>query len=220
MKDQKMGHAFTPEILRTALSKPLPGHEAFSALSGYPRNAPEQARELSPPPKESAVLAVFHTYHGEDHLLLMRRTEYPGVHSGQIAFPGGKREPKDADLQATALREFGEETGADLSHVEVLGRLSPIYIPPSRTVVSPYVGWVDQLGPFRPDPREVAALLHVPLRVVLDPASLQRKLIRMATGQQAMVAYWHLNGETVWGATAMMIAELRAVLGEPLPRKW
>lgn len=208
----------TSTALKAALAAPLPGHEAFAALNGYPRNSPEDARKLTPPPKESAVLAVFHKYNGEDHLLLMRRTVYPGVHSGQIAFPGGKREPQDADLQATALREFAEETGADLSRVEVVGTLSSVFIPPSRTVVSPFVGWAESLGRLRPDPREVAALLHVPLREVLDPASLQHKLIQMATGHQAMAAYWHLNGETVWGATALMIAELRAVLGATLER--
>ena len=215
-----MNGRITSNVLKVALAAGLPGHAAFAALNGYPRNSPEEARKLVPPPKESAVLAVFHTYHGEDHLLLMRRTDYPGVHSGQIAFPGGKREPQDADLKATALREFAEETGADLGRVEVVGRLSPVYIPPSRTVVSPFVGWAEELGPLYPDPREVAALLHVPVRSVLDPASMRRRMIQTATGKPALTTFWHLNGETVWGATALMVAELRAVLGVPLPHNW
>ena len=215
-----MTEHITSTALKAALAEPLPGHEDFAALNGYPRNSPEKALKLTPPPKESAVLAVFHKYHGEDHLLLIRRTVYPGVHSGQIAFPGGKRELQDADLQATALREFAEETGADPARVEVVGRLSPVYIPPSHMVVSPFVGWAENLGRLRPDPREVAALLHVPLAAMLDPLSLQRKIIAMGPGREALAAYWHLNNETVWGATALMIAELRAVLGATLQKPW
>lgn len=205
--------------LLSALQAPLPGHAAFAALNGYPRGSVEEARRLDPPPRESAILALIFQSQGEVRLLLMRRTTYPGVHSGQIAFPGGKREPDDADLRATALREFEEETGADMSSIRIVGTLSPVYIPPSRIVVTPFVGWSDELGPLEPDTREVDELIMVPLSEVLDDAALQHKEIRISTGVDAMAAYWHLQGQTVWGATALMIAELRAILGKPLAQR-
>lgn len=203
--------------LQAALAGELPGHADLAALNGYPRSNPEEARQLRPLPKESAVLAVLFPVAGATHLLLMKRAVYHGVHSGQIAFPGGKIEPGDADLQATALREFAEETGADPAPLRVAGALSPVYIPPSRTVVSPFVAWADAMGPFRPDPREVDRLFAVPMQQVLADDALRQKPIRMAHGQEVMAAYWDLGGEVVWGATALMIAELRALLGTPLP---
>lgn len=212
-----MNHDLTFARLQAALAGELPGHADLAALNGYPRSKPEEARLLQPPPKESAVLAVLFPVAGHAHLLLMKRAMYPGVHSGQIAFPGGKIEPHDAGLQATALREFAEETGADPAPLRVAGALSPVYIPPSRTVVSPFVAWADALGPFRPDPREVDHLFTVPLHEVLAEDALRRKPIRMAHGQEVMAAYWNLGGEVVWGATALMIAELRTLLGKPLP---
>lgn len=209
----------SPHAIRSALQGPLPGHEAFVDLGGYPRPRPEEARAQNPPPRESAVLIVIHPLHGIDHTLLMRRPEYPGPHSGQIGFPGGKQEASDADLNATALREFREETGADTTPFQVLGQLSPIPIPPSRTVVTPVVAWTPALGPLVPDVREVAALIDVPLDDLMRDDILHRKPFRMGLdGTVRMAAYWDVRGEVVWGATALMIAELRTVLGHPPPR--
>ena len=207
--------------LRDALKGPLPGHNAFADLSGYPRPSIEAALALSPPPRESAVLIVIHPVAGTDHTLLMRRTIYPGVHSGQISFPGGKREAEDPSLIATAIREFQEETGADTSGFEIVGELTRIHIPPSHTLVTPIVAWAPMLGSLRPDPREVDELLDVPLPELLRNDILLRKPFRMnADGSERMAAYWNVRGETVWGATALMIAELRTVLGHPIRPTW
>ena len=203
------------EALREALNRPLPGHDAFAALSGYPRPSVEAALQLDPPPRESAVLVLIHSVQGVDHTLLMKRPVYDGVHSGQIGFPGGKREPGDRDLQATALREFAEETGADTAAFAVVGELSRIHIPPSRILVTPVVAWSAGLGPLRPDPREVDQLLDVPLPELLRDDLLKHRPMMLGTPRlEYNVAYWDVLGEVVWGATAMIIAELRAVLGE------
>lgn len=191
----------------------MPGQEAFAALSGYPRPSVEAALALDPPPRESAVLVLIHPAHGVDHTLLMQRPVYEGVHSGQIGFPGGKRESGDRDLHATALREFTEETGADTSAFLIVGELSRIHIPPSRTLVTPVVAWCAEMGPLRPDPREVESLLDVPLAELMrDDILKQRSMLLGSPGQEFNVAYWDVLGKVVWGATAMMIAELRAVL--------
>ncbi|MBX2981399.1 MAG: CoA pyrophosphatase [Flavobacteriales bacterium] len=211
----------SPSELRAALEAPLPGHNAFMALSGYPRASIEAVLALSPPPRESAVLILIHPVNGTDHTLLMRRAIYPGVHSGQIAFPGGKREAEDPSLIDTAIREFQEETGANTSGFEIMGQLTRIHIPPSHTLVTPVVAWAPQLGSLRPDPREVDELLDVPLPELLRDDILFRKPIRMnVDGSDHMVVYWDVLGETVWGATALMIAELRTILGHPIRPTW
>ncbi len=187
-------------------------------LSGYPRPSIAEALAFVPPPRESAVLILVHPVEGIDHTLLMRRPVYKGVHSGQIGFPGGKREPDDADLHATALREFHEETGAGVAGFQILGELTRIHIPPSRTIVTPVVAWCAALGPLNPDPHEVAQLLDVPMAELLRDDILHKKTIRMGPdGHEREALYWALQGQIVWGATAMMIAELRALLGHPLP---
>jgi 8-oxo-dGTP pyrophosphatase MutT (NUDIX family) len=199
--------------LRSALLPPLPGHAAFALFTGYPRPSVEEALALDPPPRESAVLIAVHAADGKDRTLLMQRPVYDGVHSGQIGFPGGKREPGDADLHATALREFAEETGADVSHFMVVGELSRIHIPPSHTIVTPVVAWCESLGPLRPDPREVVRLLDIPLSELLREDILKHRPMMLGLPQREFnVAYWELMGQVVWGATAMMVAELRAVL--------
>lgn len=211
----------SPSDLRTALSRPLPGHAAFADLSGYPRPSIDAALALDPPPRESAVLILVHPVKGVDHTLLMRRPIYKGVHSGQISFPGGKREPEDKTLHVTALREFQEETGADTAEFEVIGELSRIHIPPSRTLVTPVLAWCADLGRLHPDPREVAELLDVPLAELLRDDILHRKPFRMGIeGAERTAAYWAIHGEVVWGATALMIAEFRTVLGHPVRPAW
>jgi len=207
--------------LRAALSSPLPGHDAFADLSGYPRPSAGAALSLKPPPRESAVLILIHPVSGTDHTLLMRRPVYKGVHSGQIAFPGGKREKEDPTLTHTALREFREETGANTASFEIVGELTRIHIPPSHTLVTPIVAWAPALGRLHPDPREVAELLDVPLPEILRDDILERKVFRMGVdGSERMAAYWNVRGETVWGATALMIAELRTILGHPVRPAW
>lgn len=201
------------ERLREALKGPLPGHDRFLELSGYKRPDLERARQLDPPPRESAVLALLHPRAGIWHTLLMLRPPYEGVHGGQVSFPGGRREPEDESLEHTALREFMEETGARGTAIEVLGTLSSVYIPPSRSLVTPYVGVATALAPLDPDPREVAELIDVPLHQLLRQDILkQREQYIQVLGRPTQIPYFDVNGHVVWGATAMMIAELRELL--------
>ncbi len=200
------------DLLRREMRAPLPGHDAFLELSGYKRPDLEAARAQDPPPRESAVLALVHEANGDAHVLLMLRPTYDGVHSGQVAFPGGRREETDTDLEATALREFAEETGASTSGIQLLGSLTPVYIPPSRSLVTPYVGVRRTLGHLAPDPREVAELIHAPLALLLrDDILKQRDQYIAIMGRSVHIPYFDVNGHVVWGATAMMIAELRAL---------
>lgn len=199
--------------LRSRLREALPGHDAFLELSGYKRPDLEAARRQDPPPRESAVLALLYAKDRLAHTVLMLRPTYDGVHSGQVAFPGGRREPGDADLGATALREFREETGAVPVAAEILGSLTPIYIPPSRSLVTPFVAIAQEPGAFHPDPREVAELLEVPLELLLRDDILKRREQHITIMERAVeIPYFDVHGRVVWGATAMMIAELRELL--------
>ncbi len=199
--------------LRDALRGPLPGHDRFLELSGYKRPDLERARAADPPPRESAVLALLFPQEGQWRTLLMRRPDYEGVHGGQISFPGGRWEPQDASLEHTALREFMEETGALDTRIEVLGPLSPVYIPPSRSLVTPFVGIAEALAPVAPDPREVAELIHLPLELLLREDILKRReQFIQVMGRSVEIPYFDVHGHVVWGATAMMLAELRELL--------
>jgi len=191
----------------------LPGHDAFLELSGYKRPDLEAALRSDPPPRESAVLALIYENAEEAHALLMLRPTYAGVHSGQVSFPGGRREPQDADLRETALREFAEETGAATDGIDLLGALTPVYIPPSRSLVTPYIGIAEQAGPFAPDAREVAELIEAPLSLLLRDDILKRREQHIAImGRSVEIPYYDVMGRVVWGATAMMLAELRELL--------
>lgn len=200
------------ERLRMAMGAPLPGHDAFLELSGYKRPDLEAALRADPPPRASAVLVLIYGKDEAAHTLLMKRPAYEGVHSGQMAFPGGRQEPEDPDLLSTALREFREETGAT-AEAEVLGALTPVYIPPSRSLVTPFVAVAAQAGPFAPDPREVDHLVEAPLKLLLRDDIVKRSQQHIAMlGRTVEIPYFDVQGHVVWGATAMMLAELRQLL--------
>ena len=168
---------------------------------------------MVPPPRESAVLALVYPKNGVAHTLLMLRPTYDGVHSGQVSFPGGRMEPGDASLLRTAQREFEEETGASPEGPELLGPLSPVYVQPSRSLVTPFLAVSERLGEFRPDPREVAALIEVPLDALLRKDVIRRRDQYIAIlGRTVEIPYFDVEGKVVWGATAMMLAELRELL--------
>lgn len=207
------------ERLRNALKDPLPGHSALSELSGYLRPNVTKAMQLDPPPRESAVLALIYPRKNELHTLLMLRPIYEGVHSGQISFPGGKQEEGDTSLEHTALREFTEETGSTAKEIMILGSLSQIFIPPSHVLVTPFVAYTPDLGSCDPDPNEVAALIEAPLDLLLrgDILKKRQQYIQLMGGE-VEIPYYDVQGHVVWGATAMMIAELRELflrLGDP-----
>ncbi len=203
--------------LSTALSQALPGHSAFLEHAGYDGGRIAKALAKDPAPKISAVLLALFPIDGVWHIVLMKRPAYDGVHSGQIGFPGGKQEQEDTSLEATALREFEEETGAAIERFEVIGAMSRLYIPPSRSLVTPYLAWSATEPTFDPDEREVESLIVVPFTDLLDTEILKTTdQLTWALGKELSVPYFDVQGEVVWGATALMIAELRELCGVAL----
>ncbi len=165
--------------------------------------------------RQAAVLALLYPQNGHWHLCLIKRTSSDprDRHAGQIAFPGGSREAEDPDLLHTALREACEETGINPRAVRQLGPMTPIYIPVSNFQVYPFLAWSESRPDFRPQESEVEAILEPPVEDLFHPRSLQRRPIRLASGRQldqAPCLIW--KDHLIWGATAMMLSELRALM--------
>lgn len=160
--------------------------------------------------RRGGVLALFYPQAERIYLPLILRPTYVGVHSGQVGFPGGGHEELDTDLTATALREAYEEIGVHTSEVTVIGQLTSLYVYASNYVVQPTVAWVDYRPDFRPDPYEVAQLIEAPLLDLLDPHNRRSEMWDLR-GRVAAVPFYAIQGQTIWGATAMMLSELLAL---------
>ncbi len=122
-------------------------------------------------------------------------------------------EEEDEDLQATALREAKEEVGVDPDQVEVIGKLSDVYIPPSGYLVKPFVGYAKEKPNFIHDKNEVEELIEASIDTIMDESIVGKKKIQLGrTKLKIRYPFFDINGHTVWGATAMMISELKAVI--------
>ncbi len=205
------------EALSARLRRPLPGTAAQLQMAPAYRMKPEDARVGGKSCREAGVLALFFPLEGGPHagqpalVLTVRRDHLPD-HPGQISFPGGQREAGEA-LQATALREAKEEVALDPAEAEVLGALTPLYIPPSNFCVHPFVAVAREAPALRPTDAEVGQILRVPLAHLLRPAT-RRRAPRTLRGQTVEVPFFDAEGQTVWGATAMMLAELLALFSD------
>ncbi|SFC61818.1 NUDIX domain-containing protein [Flagellimonas taeanensis] len=152
----------------------------------------------------------------ETRLLLILRKVYEGIHSNQIGFPGGKEEQEDRDLLQTALRETHEEVGVPPHAIEVIKELSEVYIPPSNFLVSPFMGIYPDPRPFVKEESEVEQLVEVFLRDFLDDSNHIEEILSTSYAMNINVPAYRLNGYTVWGATAMMLSEIKELLLEAL----
>jgi 8-oxo-dGTP pyrophosphatase MutT (NUDIX family) len=197
--------------LRKRLQEPLPGETAHQQMASSART------KLGIVPNErtrkSAVLICFYPYQNQIFLPLILRPQYDGVHAGQMAFPGGRMERIDENLTRTALREAQEEIGIRVSDVEVLGLLTELFIPPSNFFVQPVVGVLPYRPDFYPDPREVEAMVEVDFATLTDKSIIGDSQIQVR-GITVDAPYYQIQNYRVWGATAMMISELLAIISE------
>ena len=157
--------------------------------------------------RDAAVLLLLYprSQRHDWHLTLIKRPDYDGVHSGQIAFPGGRREG-DESLTETALREAREEIGIDPGQVTLLGELTAFFVFASNHLVHPFVGHTERRPAFVPCPVEVAQIIEIPLSHLLAPTSLRQETRKLRWGP-ARIPYFAVDEHKVWGATAMMLAE-------------
>lgn len=167
--------------------------------------------------RRAAVMALFYPdANNETNLLLILRKTYKGVHSGQVGFPGGKAESEDATIQETALRETEEEVGVLQNEIQVLKKLTEIYIPPSNFFVQPFIGISTKTQKFIKQDEEVEALIEVPLHHFMDDSVLTTKTITTSYANDIEVPAFILNNHVVWGATAMMLSEVRELIKDLL----
>ena len=197
------------------LHAPLPGERAQREMAPGPAfDEPSRFGVIPSQAMEAAVLVLlFPENEGgsreallEWSVLLIRRNSYPGVHSGQISFPGGKRDKEDADLWVTACRETREEVGIGQESLDRVGALTRIYVPASNFLIYPFVAVARPEAQTVLDPREAVESCRVPVKV-FDPAAAKEVEVVSSIGSKLAPA-WQYGGFTIWGATGMMLAEL------------
>jgi len=204
------------ERLRPGAFESLPGPDAQAALAPRPRpnwdpgQVPADARP-------AAALALLYPRDGEPVLLLTVRGAGLPRHRSQVSLPGGAIEGAETPEEA-ALREACEEVGLDSRVVVVRGRLTPLHIPVSGYVLTPVVATTDAAPVLRPCAREVERLIEAPL-AQLTGDHLLRVVRRERDGQTYEVPLFELGEDELWGATAMIVAELLSILGAP-PDPW
>ena len=213
-----MDFSFFEQRISKIKDLPLPGE------SSHHKMVPEfrikelmELKDAKTPPRKAAVMALFYPNQKEEtHILFILRKTYKGVHSNQVAFPGGKAEQEDDNLMVTALRETHEEVGVHPDDIHVVKELSEIFIPPSNFEVQPFLGLYKKPKPFVIQESEVAALLEVSLVNFLSEASITTKNITTSYATNVDVPAFKLNGYIVWGATAMMLSEIKVLLKQVL----
>lgn len=162
--------------------------------------------------RNAAVLMLFYPKNNDTNLILIIRNSYPGVHSSQIAFPGGKVEDFDDNLIKTALRETHEEIGIHPDDISVIRNFSTVYIPPSNFLVYPYLGVSKSELKFKLQEEEVAGIIELPLSMLLDDSIVSNKILNTSYANSIDVPVFEIYGHHVWGATAMMLSELKDTL--------
>jgi 8-oxo-dGTP pyrophosphatase MutT (NUDIX family) len=167
--------------------------------------------------RKAAVMALFYPNElNETKLVLILRKTYKGVHSAQVGFPGGKVEKEDKTLADTALRETFEEVGVEINNMVVIKELTKVYIPPSHFNVYPFIGYCLQMPVLKKQDEEVEAILEVDLKHFLDDANLKTKKIKPQHLDEIDVPALELNNHLVWGATAMMLSEVKDLIKKVL----
>jgi 8-oxo-dGTP pyrophosphatase MutT (NUDIX family) len=162
--------------------------------------------------RKAAVLALFYPNEtNETTLVLTRRAQYKGTHSAQVSLPGGKVDKDDTNLEFTALRECYEEIGVHSKEITVFKEMTDVYIPPSNFLVTPFLGFSLEKPNFITN-HEVAKIIQVPIKEVLDENSIEYKNMSTSYDKNTIVPYFNLQKNTVWGATAMIISEIKELL--------
>ncbi len=192
------------KTLERCFEQPLPSQQAHNDMLAdinFPKN--KQKSEAS----QSSVLILFYPRNNNIYTVFIERPLYDGIHSGQIAFPGGKMENSDNTLIDTALRETKEEIGINQNKIKISGSLSQVYVIPSNFLITPFVGIYEDEPVFKPDAREVSRLIEVPFDELLNKKNISKGQVKAANGRSYNVPCFKLKNNIIWGATAMILNE-------------
>ena len=201
----------TKERLIETLKRELPGERAQRLML-------PQGRQLYPSTDtkgiiQSSVLMLLFPYNKKINTCLIQRPSTMRNHAGQIAFPGGRYEEEDIDVRTTALREIQEEIGITEDKIEIIGRLTDIYVPPSNFLISVFVGYLAEKPQYKMDEREVAEIIEIPFNDFYKSGVIKQKDFYVNSLLAASNApYFDVTNAEIWGASAMVISELLDVL--------
>jgi len=204
------------EKLEARLKYLLPGPLAHEEMRAVPVGSIKPNFDHQSPPKAGSVLILLYPEQEKIFFPLIQRSEYEGAHSGQISLPGGKAEAGEEPI-ATALREGEEEIGVPASQVNIIGKLSDFFVIPSNFLVTPVVGFLDHKPVFKADPVEVEKIIFGNLHDILRKDAIKTKEILAAGRYRVEAPHFEVEDQLVWGATAMMLNELRMIVRECYP---
>jgi 8-oxo-dGTP pyrophosphatase MutT (NUDIX family) len=195
------------EKLIACFAGPLPGRISHLGMAPFYRRD-EIDKEYPATAVKSSVLILFYMKMNDPHVVFIRRAMYKGVHSGQIALPGGRWEITDKSMYHTALRESAEEIGIIPELVGFCGKLTDLYIPPSNYIVSPFVGIYNGVPSFIPDTIEVQGIIEIPFSQFMDESNMKIVNIEIDNNFTVKTPCFDINENIIWGATAMMLNEM------------
>ncbi|MDB0011659.1 CoA pyrophosphatase [Crocinitomicaceae bacterium] len=195
------------------LQETLPGEIAHAEMAPVNRPLSSLAIQKAENIRESAVSIILSIINNDLRAILIQRPIYEGVHSGQIAFPGGKKDLTDPHLEYTARRESFEEVGIPMHQGELIGELTEVYIPVSNFLVKPFVYFHDTLPLLVPQEREVAEIITFSITDLLNPNTVGQMEVKFPNGIiQKNIPCFHIENKRVWGATALILNELRYII--------
>jgi len=200
--------------LKLLLSEALPGEDAQYMMAPLQRSK-QSVHELpeSEYRKSAVIILICSDANGHLYIPLTERFAYDGVHSGQVSLPGGKFEESDLDHATTALRECFEEIGIERDAIEILGELTPLYIPVSKYLVRPIVGYCKTPNPdLLKNPREVKHIGKLYLNELTNENIVRTGNITLRDKQKIQAPYFAVQDLKVWGATAMILSEFKTLL--------
>jgi len=200
--------------IKQKLNQDLPGLSSHLKMASSNRihelkNAEMQMKSAM----KSAVMILLYPYNKKLKVVLIRRSFYVGIHAGQIAFPGGRYEDFDIEIKNTALREIQEEIGLNSENIEVIGRISDIYVPPSNFLISVFVGYLPQKPQYKIDEREVNEIIEIELSEFYKKDNiLEKEFVVPSTSTSVFAPYYKVGNIELWGASAMVMSEFLDII--------
>ena len=209
---QFLNHRLKEELPHSDIHKEGLDPKVLQMLLEEEENAKAQFEKK--PPRICAVMIAIYQTGGKLYLPMMLRPTKSRAHPGQISFPGGKREDQDHDLIETAIREMDEEVGVRVPRANVIGKLTDIYIPPSNSLVTPIIGFLEEKPTYTPEPDEVDRVLDVKIEDLANPVNKRAKKVILTNGEYFEMPAFAVNDVFIWGGTARMIMELNKLMEE------